>query len=668
MNSVKSLCNKAIIKADLKRYWWTGAIYSLLIFLLGVFPFLDRFWYDGKGDMVDFWNSYFCSRTEAVLIAAVIMPVVIGVFLFSYLQKSSSVTTAHAYPVKRAGLYASHIISGMVLMTGAVLINSIILILSRSNENIYMMCSMKFIAVWTLLVILYSTVVFSISVLCSMVTGSTAAAFVLSYIIGAFPAFAELIITTIAFACLKGFHYEGGQLIIDKLYFNISKMGDNYGLGIWIYIIISILAFLSGFAFYKKRHLENHTSVLAFKSLKPVLVYSFGICIGLIGCLYISSFRNNLDVNENNLLIMLPFGIIGVIIAKMLIALSFRPKGILKPIILYTIFVFCLIGFFKFDISGFEKRIPDMDKIEYITLERERDMTDYRYVNGKRVRYNENAPHRFKSPETIKLITDMHSELINYEYSNRMNYRSIYINYKLKNGKNLQREYYVNYDFYGQKALFDNEEYKKSLFLVLQDNPNISTINIRASVFSNLYTPDSDTQLKILDALKKDAMLITYDEHFARNNDIGLNFVFNMEYDAIDSSGNKTGETVPDSRHLNAYESGVNTIALMKELDITSRAAEKIIGLNIGQKIVTDPAKIRFIAERLIFNCNDTSDKEKELLYETASITPVDTDTKSSIEAEGYDGTGCFVVINIGNTYHSPYFKCTQEEYNWLIS
>ena len=144
----------------------------------------------------------------------------------------------------------------------------------------------------------------------------------------------------------------------------------------------------------------------------------------------------------------------------------------------------------------------------------------------------------------------------------------------------------------------------------------------------------------------------------------------NTEYEAIDSSGNKSEHPITDSIHLKLYKSSVNTIALMKELDITSRAVEKIKGLNIGEKVITDPVKTRFITEKLLFEINDTTDYEKTILREAASL-PETTDAKVSVQTvkKGtYDGYGCAVDIRIDNSYHSPYIKCTQEEYNWLIS
>ena len=655
MNSVKSLCSKAIIKADLKRYWWMGAIYSVLIFLFSVYPFLNSYWEMTIGDNVSFFDSRFCNFTQSVLFAVAIMAVVIGVFLFSYLHKSASVTSAHSYPIKRSGLYASHIASGLILMAGAILVNSIILMLCRGNENIYLMCSAKFVVIWTLLVMLYSVLAFSLSVLCSMVTGSAVAAFVLTYVIAAVPAFIEMIIRMIAYTSLKGFYQDGAELIVEKIYYPMTKLGDNYGAGIWLYIIITIAAFGLGMVFYKKRHLENHTAVLAFKSLKPVLIYSFGICLGFIGCLSLNAFRNS----DTSLITMLPFGIIGVIIAKMLIGLTFKPKGVLKPIIIYTIFVFAFIGFFKFDISGFEKRIPDIDDIEWVSTN-ERYISDrsYRYINGEKLAYSDVYDAELKEKETIKQVTELHSMLTKYEYDEDRSHRSVFLCYKLKNGNMFKRQYFINDDFEGLRELFENEEYKKTLFTVLQDRVNIPYLNIGGSVFGRFYTPDSDMQKQILEALKKDAMLVTYDEYYNYKQFAGLNVNLTVEYKANDTSGKESKQPITDSEFAHLYESSVNTMALLRSLNITERAAESVKKMNIGKKQITAPEKISFVCERLLFESNVKEDNYDEIdLKEPKSV-------DKDIENGKYDGQGCQIVIDSDSTY----LRCTQEEYNWLIS
>ena len=36
--NLKSLVNKSVIKSDLRRYWYLGAIFTIMLLLMGVMP------------------------------------------------------------------------------------------------------------------------------------------------------------------------------------------------------------------------------------------------------------------------------------------------------------------------------------------------------------------------------------------------------------------------------------------------------------------------------------------------------------------------------------------------------------------------------------------------------------------------------------------------------
>ena len=114
-----------------------------------------------------------------------------------------------------------------------------------------------------------------------------------------------------------------------------------------------------GLVVIEKRALENHSQLVAFKFLNPVFIYGVAVCAGLLGYIYISSLLGN----GRQFWIAIPFGIVGTIGAKMITERTFRPKKIIKASVIYLAMLFAIYLFIGFDITGFENRVPDMDKI-----------------------------------------------------------------------------------------------------------------------------------------------------------------------------------------------------------------------------------------------------------------------------------------------------------------
>lgn len=660
MSSAKSLFNKAIIKMDLKRYWWMSAIYTGMIFMISVFPFLNSCWIESKGDSSSFTGSYFIGYGNYSIIAIAIMAVLIAVFLFSYLQKSASVTSFHAMPIKREGFYASHILSGLILMIIPIIVNAIILLLSRFNYNVWLLCRTSYIVKWALLCILYTIGAFSVGTLCSMVTGNTAAAFVLTYIIIGLPAFIEGVIYIFASSFLRGYYSNGANLFINKLYYDFRGVTAHHARGVITYIVITAAAFILGLVFYKKRDLENHSMVVSFKVLRPIFIYAFGICIGILGFMYVNEFNGN-----ESMLLMLPFGIVGIIAAKMLISLSLKPKGMIKPLLIYTVFVLAVTGAFKFDIFGFIRRVPDVKDIECIIVNDYDGYDGSRMVDGVMARREYVYDRSIRDEAAIKKITDIHRELTKKDGSmSEGRHMNLELQYKLKDNSVMRRAYYIDEET-GRK-LFEIDDYKKNLFHILyDDNKSISGITISSPVFGRIYTVDSDMYAAFYDAMKKDAWLRTYDEYTCHNDTLFI--AADYSYPAVDMNGKKLSSPIADSDYIGIYKSSVNTWELLNSIDIFGRIDGKVASVKIGDKLINDAEKKKFIYKRLIDRTIDYT--EPTVLYDSVDTNKVVyTDEQNTSDEVYKDGVlNVFISLN-DERGMSLTISCTEAEYNMLIS
>ncbi len=660
MSLAKSLCNKTIIKNDLKRYWWMSAMYAGMIFLVAVMPFLTKYM-DGaslasQGKV--FESSRFYSNMVPSVVMALIAPVFMGVTLFSYLQKSATVTTYHSYPAKRGTLYFSHIISGVILMSAAVGINAIILFISRFDHDIWLMMSMKYLAIWVIVIMLYSVLSFSLSVLCSIVCGNTVSAFVLTYIIGALPAFVELVGIYIASMFIFGFEAPPDSTVIKHIYYHLGNVLDNGFRGVWIYIAFTVIFTALGLVLYKKRNLENHSAVLAFQGLRPVLIYSFGICIGILGYLYTTALEYGGEYRSiSNIMIMIPFGIIGIIIAKMLIAWTFKPKGLVKPIAIYCVFVAVAAMFFSFDISGYERRIPKLDDIEFVSFDYSYiygHRSDSRYINGQMLVKANQYDNRITDKNSIADVLRVHKEIVDAKIYDNTG-ESITLYYKLKDGGKLYRRYQLP-DCEQMRTIFNMPEERMRRFEILRDNP-IKTIGMSMGVSEltdGIIIIDESRYEDFINAMKADALIIPYDEY---NKTTAIYINIDNIYDALDADGNMVRTAYTDAIHMSITPSCKNTIALLKEVGAAQILSSRIESFSLNDSIsISDAQKKTFICDRFISN------GKIEGVYSEKGLT-----------TGSYNDSVLTLKVNTSDDSDKKYkvfmkINASEEEYNWLIA
>ncbi len=662
MNSVKSLYSTAIIKSDLKKYWWLGAGFSVLLFLFLTMLFLERC-LEGS-ETFNYYNNYafkeslFGMYADNTIAICLIVPTVIGTFLFSYLHNQSMVITTHGYPLRRETQFLSHIISGLLLIIGAIAVNMLILALFRMDYAVWIHLRLKFILAWGAYMLLYSVLMFSLSILCSMAVGNMFAGFIITYVMMLLPLFAESIGLELMSKYMHGYTTPNISLV-DNLYLDIHALKAP---GIALYIILTIVFSLFALVLYKKRNLENHSSVVAFKILRPVLIYSFAVCIGFIGYFYGGM------ISDFNIPFMIAFGTAGVIAAKMLIDLSFKPHKILRPIIIYCIFVAVLFTGLIFDVTGYENRVPKPENVEYVIMNQSFVRQDY-----------ENDEMKITNPETIKNITELHKLAAeageDFNRDNAYLRRNIYISYKLKNGSTLSR-YYLTDDFKEEFAkIYNDEAFKKSLFVPLFDpQVTIRSAAFQSDVFGNIYIADAETQKEITDAAKKDAMLISHDEYYTKSSwDIGVSLDTSTPLDRKETNEYRYIDRFSDSSYyFNVYPSSENLKAIFDKIDLVGEAEKKAGTITIDDTVISDTNKRSFICERILYSKKYASNTGKEAI-ETMEYDAETGSWKSQTnQAPEKEVKPTAETINDGYIYvkisdRNVKINCTVDELNMLL-
>lgn len=508
MNLKTSLFNKGIIKSDFKRFWWVSAVFMIFMALF-VLPNAITDYFTSNGDT----NFYY--RTDEGFFAFAAAFFLAGM-VFSYLHKSNAVSNMHGSPITRKTQYLSHILAGGILIFIPVFISSAII----GFECIYAGAEAGFALKYFYTCSVYAALVFMITVFAVMISGNTIAAFVFAGGIMVFPAFLIGILYYIFNNNLYGHSSD-----ILRFYEKIYLMGiDNiWGKGSVLYIIIILILLAVNWILYKIRELECCEEIVVFKHLRPVFMYTAAICFGYAGCVLIN------EIWEVNTLFTgaLPLGCAALIAAFMLNQKSFSIKGLFKPLCVFVVIMAVVKLGFVWDITGYEKKIPDINEVE--SIEPYNNIAEYTYGGfygfdeKQMVTRSDKTDKLYNGKITDKnIISDiekLHKKLIDdRDINEKSNYNlmQIKLKYNLKNGKTLEREYEIKESNYTEylKAYYETMEYKKAKYPLISDNDK--EINY-VSYYNDILT-GKDIRLKSIDydkleeALKKDIMSFDYKE------------------------------------------------------------------------------------------------------------------------------------------------------------
>lgn len=569
MNSKISFFNKSVFRSDFKRFGWVSALNVLAIFVFFTAPYLERV-FDG---FIRFQKMYIYSELYQMSLPSMtfifIVPVALATLLFAYLNTSNSATCLHGLPIKRKTYYMSHMAAGSVLLILPVLINLLILLLCRVNTNVAASSTVSQMFTWAGLYLLYTMLVFSFTAVVAMITGNSVATLILTYIFGVLPFVAELFIKFFCEQQLYGYSMREHNYIGEFLYIFPSEMMA-HPLNILKYLIFIAILAVGGYFIYKKRKLENSSEVVAFPKLKPVFVYGVALCAGAAGYAYFYALWN-----LGNILLLIPFGVLGLVIAEMIVKKTLKIKTVYKPAITFCIGVFILFLGFQFDILGFERKVPALDTISAVAVDNGANAGYTRYsTNGKVIYYDEHDSD-FTSPEDVQKVITLHNTLIqdkNVSLSGDEWAMRVSINYKLKNGKTLMRSYVTGYQSRTDvlRPIIESTQMRERYFPILVENDKkIISVEVRDVRKNNgaFELFDRGDRERILSALREDTQSSSYDNYAERRSELtNIDIIYTRPAKYHD--GTAVPENLLPTIHETYYihDDYVRTKALLAEL------------------------------------------------------------------------------------------------------
>lgn len=587
MNLKISLFNKSVIKSDFKRFWWISVLSTLAIFLFFTFIYLND-----AAHMVPSTGEYIASNIARNGLPSMgsifVFPVVMAALLFSYLNSSGAVTSMHGLPIKRGTFFASHILSGSIILAVPVIVNMLIMLIARVDPAVAASYKTVEIFIWAGLYLLYTILVFNAASAVAMLTGNSVASIVFTYIFAGLPVMAENFIKYFCAQQIYGYVSGSDELITGFLYVLPWDMCV-HPLNILKYIIFAALFLAAAYWLYRIRKLENNGEVVAFAKLRPVFIYGVAICAGAVGYLYFNNMWGT-----RSILFLIPFGLIGITAAEMIVKKSLKVKSAIKPAIIFCIAVCILQLGFRLDITGYERRIPAIESIATVSFENGINATSVEYTaDGKRI-YYDNVDHTIKDTKTIDAVVRLHEKLVKErKYDGKGNMMSFTLKYNLKNGKKITRAYSASFteDEEYLKPIIESSEMRKVYFPILNDAPkkliSVEVRDDRVIDSGNLqfFENNAEEMNKLVEALKKDTAAAGYDEFAMREptlTKIEISYTRPAHYE----SGKEVEEEKLPTQHETYYvrKSYENVKAVLAEMgfyDAVPKAEEiEYIGIN----------------------------------------------------------------------------------------
>ena len=517
-----SFFNKGIILEDFKRLWGLSVLYFLGLFLAGPLSIMLRMG-DPNRDINYIVEGFLSLRYSGGIQAVYVVSfaVLLAVIIYRYLHTINSTTVIHSYPLTRNELFHSHNLSAALLIAIPVLINTLLLLVimfvgNDGSELFEKIFTFQGVMIWTGKILLVNISVYLIATLAAMVTGTSIVQAVLSFIFMFLPIGLGSLILVNLDQLLYGFTMINQE--VEMFLLKIIPTPLIWGLEqiaisqlVW-YLVLALVLYTLALIFYKRRNLERATDPISLDGLKPIFKYGVTFCSMVVGGVYFDSI-----ISTDKWLYIGYFvgAIIGYIIAEMLLKKTIWVFKNFKGFVLYSLIVILVFVGIKLDITGFEKRVPELDSIQNVYY-------------GNLYSYQNDGYKGLEKEENIELVRQLHAEMIENkgEFKNIADdtyQESVGISYELKNGRKLFREYQVPAEFVKNnsniKQIFETMEYKRN-------NNNIFKVEARNVDYIQIdpsYPYGQSKILKIIDQEEIDEFLQVikmdiYDETFAEYN------------------------------------------------------------------------------------------------------------------------------------------------------
>ena len=461
MKSRISFFNRGLCLSLLRRCWPVWTSYFVLLLLLDPGSLMQivedsrrysNIYSNEPGYLFRQLNRNLLSSGTDMAIISFFVCVLVVMAMFSFMYNKRSTGMYCSMPLKRETVFITAFVTGLVPMLIIDVLIALICLAFFSGEgmlateNIWLFLSMT----------VMSNVAFDgMAAFCAVLTGHILVLPAVYVVLNMASSAAETGIMAIRSALVYG--YAGGSgdnafspiiTIANRL--NLQTMwqrdieGNMFETGEYVingyswlvvYCIAGLVLAALAVLIYRRRQMESCGDVVAIKILKPIFRYCmcFGVSTMFALCVYSLLFDSYMTGRAEAAcyLGLLLFGaFVGYFVAEMLMQKTLRVfRGKWKGFIISCLAFCAFVAVCEFDLTGYEKRLPDAEAVESVKLD-----------------YHEGCD--FSQPENIRAMIDFHRSIIEEKDINEnANFRNIIrIEYKLKDGSSLKREYPLSFE------------------------------------------------------------------------------------------------------------------------------------------------------------------------------------------------------------------------------
>ena len=465
----------------------------------------------------------FSSGFQMILMFTV--PVLLGIFIFRYMQVKLSADYIHSLPLKREALYHQNVIFGLGVLVIPVFLTGFILFILSGFVNAPNVLNVGTIAAWVGTTIIVIVFVFMATVFVAMFTGISVFQGVLTYILLVFPAGVTVLFFMNVNYFLRGFpvdYYLDHQVDRWLPFVRVGELTHSpfSGSDFFGFLIIAIVFYLVALFVYQRRKVEMASQAVAFRALRPVFLYGVTVCAMLLGGMYFGQTQGTFGWRLFGYIVA---SLIGYVVAQMILEKTWRVLGKWKGYGVFIVAMAILALLIKFDVTGYENRVPVAENVERVYFS-----DSAHWLSPRRQLFEHedfyNQQHFYEDRETIERIINLHEEVVSgdrFYDQNRRFYRQAVFYYELTNGRKLVRAFPVRVEFYNNPneimaQVMESQEYKYNHFPVLRLEDTDKVNHIRISSYRGgqreIIITDATEIKEFHQLLQEDIKAMNHDE------------------------------------------------------------------------------------------------------------------------------------------------------------
>ena len=405
MKSSRLSFNTAIARNTLRRCWPLWAAYLGFLLVTFPLPLLSEIrTARGRSGLLYACRDVIGNMAVFQALAGMAVAALTVMLLFGYLYNSRGNTLMNSLPIRRESLFLTLYLTGLIPMLLCELLVMGLAMLMTAAYDIGTVWFLRWFACAALGLLAF----YGFALFCAMLTGNIlvlpAVYVVLNLTVIGFETCIRELLSNLVYGMTPGalrlsFLSPPVKISDDlKVVTSYPETVRMEGLGtLAVYAAVGVMFALLALLLYRKRRMESVSDFVAIPVLKPV----FRVCMGFGGAFLFAAvifenfFKNSVSGSAAAwvMAVLLVIGAcLGWLIAEMMIrrtvrAFPLRRKGLALICLICVLTVIAA----ETDVTGFEKRVPDPDKVDHV---------EFCYDS------------EFSDPENIRLVTELHRELV----------------------------------------------------------------------------------------------------------------------------------------------------------------------------------------------------------------------------------------------------------------